>query len=215
MRLQRDSEETFTTAEAAVILTMAGNDAGAHVTKRAVDSVIGKQLFPAGAMRRRRRQRSLTATGLMIVATEFTLRRELPVTALRKRVYQAMLHQHAAEGRIPAGETVTVNVEAPLARMAQALDRFRNLMALIEVNPEVQRGEPVLRGTRVTVATIAALAEGGTPVAEILRHYPSITAEQIEAAGAYAKAHPRRGRPSLPTGGKVLTRISVNDLKAG
>jgi uncharacterized protein (DUF433 family) len=214
MRFQRDSEETFTTAEAAVILTMAGSSSGAMVTKRAVDSVIGKQLFPVGVVKRRRRQRQLTAAGLMIVATEFTLRRELPVMALRKRVYQAMLHPDAAEGRILAGETVTVNVEAPLARTVEALDRFRHLMALVEVDPQIQRGEPVLRGTCVTVATIAALAEGGTPTAEILRHYPSITAKQVEAARVYAKAYPRRGRPSLPAGGKVLAQMSVDDLKA-
>ena len=141
--------------------------------------LIGKQLFPAGVVKRRRRERSLTATGLMIVATEFALRRELPVTALRKRVYQTMLRESAAHGQIAAGDTVTVNVEAPLARTSQALEQFRRLMALVEVNPEIQRGEPVLRGTRVTVSSIAAITEGGSSIAEILRHYPSLTAEQV------------------------------------
>ena len=160
MRSNRDTEETFTTAEAAVILTMAGSPESIPVTKRAVDGVIGKQLFPAGVVKRRLHERSLTSTGVMIVATEFALRRELPVTALRKRIYQTMLRESAAQGQIAAGETVTVNVEAPLARTSQALERFRRLMAFVEVNPEIQRGEPVLRGTRVTVATIAAIAEG-------------------------------------------------------
>ena len=214
MPSNRDTEETFTTAEAAVILTMAGSPVSIPVTKRAVDGVIGKQLFPAGVVKRRRRERSLTATGLMIVATEFALRRELPVTALRKRVYQTMLRESAAHGQIAAGDTVTVNVEAPLARTSQALERFRRLMALVEVNPEIQRGEPVLRGTRVTVSSIAAITEGGSSIAEILRHYPSLTAEQVEAAGLYAKAHPRRGRPSLPEAGKVLLKMRVDELRA-
>ncbi len=212
MPTHRQTEETFTTAEVAVILTMA--DAQASITRRAVEGVIVKEFFPSSAVKRRDRQRTLTATGLMIMATEFTLRRELPVAALRKRIYQTMLRQHAAQGRIAAGDTITVNVEAPLARASEALNRYRRLMELVEVNPEIQHGEPVLRGTRVTVYTIAALAEAGTPIDEILRHYPSLSARQIEAARLYASAHPRRNHHSLPGNGRVLLEMKIPELNA-
>ena len=211
---RRFKEETFTTAEAAVILTMASAQPNASVTKRAVDSLIDKQLFPAAVVKRHHRTRSLTSTGIGIAAAEFILRRELPVTGLRKRVYQKMAQDGATQGRVAAGETVSVNVEAPLARVFEALGQYRRLMKQIVVDNTIQHGEPVLLGSRVTVYTIAEIAEQGTPINEILRHYPAITAEQIEAACLFAKAHPRRGRPALPSKGKVLLEMSAEDLKA-
>jgi len=212
MPVPRRAEETFTTTEAAVILTMA--DAQANITRRAVEGVIVKEFFPSSAVKRRHRQLALTATGLLIMAAEFALRRDLPVAALRKRIYRTMLRQRAAYGHIAAGETVTVNVEAPLARASDALSRYRRLMELVEVNPEIQHGEPVLRGTRVTVYTIAALSAAGTPTEEILRHYPNLTVRQVEAARLYASAHPRRSHPSSTGIGRVVLEMGVAELNA-
>lgn len=81
----------------------------------------------------------------------------------------------------------------------------------IETRPDVQRGEPVIRGTRITVYTIAALVERGTPVDEILRHYPSLTAEQVEAAHRYAQAQPRVP-PLIGHRGSIVFEISAKDL---
>jgi uncharacterized protein (DUF433 family) len=81
----------------------------------------------------------------------------------------------------------------------------------IEIRPDVQRGEPVIRGTRVTAYTIAEIANRGTPVHEILRHYPSLTVEQIEAARDFARAHPRALTPIKPQG-RVVFEILAKDL---
>ena len=56
----------------------------------------------------------------------------------------------------------------------------------ITVNPLVMHGKACVRGTRIPVAVaLAHLADGLAP-AEIIRSYPSLTLEAIQAALAYA-----------------------------
>jgi uncharacterized protein (DUF433 family) len=72
-------------------------------------------------------------------------------------------------------------------------DAWRNVVV---EDPEILGGTPVIKGTRVPVFHIAAEVEAGTPVAQILRSYPSLNEWQIEAAASYARAvPPRRGDP--------------------
>lgn len=55
-------------------------------------------------------------------------------------------------------------------------------------DPRVCSGEPVIKGTRVTLRTLlASLGEGGT-VDEILADYPSITMDDLRAVIAFAAA---------------------------
>jgi uncharacterized protein (DUF433 family) len=58
----------------------------------------------------------------------------------------------------------------------------------IEQNPRVCGGEPVVKGTRVTLRTIlASLAEGAT-AEEILEDFPTLKKEDIRAVIAFAAA---------------------------
>jgi uncharacterized protein (DUF433 family) len=55
-------------------------------------------------------------------------------------------------------------------------------------NPAICGGQPVIRGTRVTLRTVlASLAEGAT-VEEILDDFPSLTEQGIRAVIAFAAA---------------------------
>ena len=57
---------------------------------------------------------------------------------------------------------------------------------LIERNPQIMLGKPVIKGTRITVELlIRKLAEGFT-VNDVLDMYPHLTLEQVQAAFAYA-----------------------------
>jgi uncharacterized protein (DUF433 family) len=47
-------------------------------------------------------------------------------------------------------------------------------------------GKPCIRGTRVTVGTIVGLIASGSSTEEILRDYPYIQADDIQAALSYA-----------------------------
>jgi len=56
----------------------------------------------------------------------------------------------------------------------------------ITINPTVRSGQPVIRGTRTTVADILGLLAAGAPQTEILSDFPWLTAGDIESALEYA-----------------------------
>lgn len=56
----------------------------------------------------------------------------------------------------------------------------------IEVNPDICHGKPIIRGTRIMVRNILGSLAGGESIQEIIKNYPELTVEDIEAAIAYA-----------------------------
>jgi uncharacterized protein (DUF433 family) len=62
----------------------------------------------------------------------------------------------------------------------------------IEVNPQIQGGFPVVRGTRVTVDAICGRWEDGATLADILADYPSLDADDVLDALAYDDMAARR-----------------------
>ena len=76
------------------------------------------------------------------------------------------------------------------------------LRQLVTSDPEIMRGTPVFKGTRIPVDLVAdMLAQGATPQ-EILEGYPTLNEgyptlnkERIAIAPLYMRAFPRRGRP--------------------
>ena len=67
-------------------------------------------------------------------------------------------------------------------------------------DPDICSGEPVIKGTRVTLRTLLhSLAEGAT-VAEILDDFPTLTEDDVRAAIAFAAASAAEDIPfaSLP-----------------
>lgn len=56
----------------------------------------------------------------------------------------------------------------------------------ITVNPAVLHGKACIRGTRIPVAVVLANLADGLSASEIIRSYPSLTAEGIQAALSYA-----------------------------
>ena len=56
----------------------------------------------------------------------------------------------------------------------------------ITVNPDVRSGQPIIRGTRTTVADILALLASGASETEILADFPWLKSEDVRAALEYA-----------------------------
>ena len=56
----------------------------------------------------------------------------------------------------------------------------------ITVSPAVLHGKAGIRGTRIPVAVLLANLADGLSASEIIRSYPSLNAEAIQAALAYA-----------------------------
>lgn len=62
-------------------------------------------------------------------------------------------------------------------------------------DPRVVGGQPVFKGTRVTLKTVlASLAEGAT-VDEILKDFPTLSEDDVRAAIAFAAASAQEDLP--------------------
>jgi uncharacterized protein (DUF433 family) len=68
-------------------------------------------------------------------------------------------------------------------------------------DPGVCGGETVFMGTRVTLRTVLASLAEGASVEEILADFPTLTAEQVRAAIAFAAASAEEDLPlpGIPT----------------
>lgn len=56
----------------------------------------------------------------------------------------------------------------------------------ISVDPTICHGKACIRGTRIPVSVVLANLAARLPEAELLREYPSLTPEAVQAALAYA-----------------------------
>jgi len=56
----------------------------------------------------------------------------------------------------------------------------------ITMNPGVMAGKAVIRGTRIAVDLVVRMVAQGIPEEELLREYPRLTKEDIQAALMYA-----------------------------
>ncbi|HET7117443.1 MAG TPA: DUF433 domain-containing protein [Hanamia sp.] len=61
-----------------------------------------------------------------------------------------------------------------------------NYTEFIESNPDIMLGKPVIRGTRITVELIIQKLSDGASHQQLLEAYPTLTANDILAALAYA-----------------------------
>jgi uncharacterized protein (DUF433 family) len=75
------------------------------------------------------------------------------------------------------------------------------------------KADPFIKGTTIEVHRIAALLDGGATVDDVRWAYPSLTAEQIENARAYAVANPKHGRPYPKESLKQIMKHGLRDMK--
>ena len=60
-------------------------------------------------------------------------------------------------------------------------------MELIEINPKIMLGKPVIKGTRITVEHIISLLSQDISIGEILEEYKGLEKQQILACLQYAE----------------------------
>ncbi|MCX7037698.1 MAG: DUF433 domain-containing protein [Spirochaetes bacterium] len=68
----------------------------------------------------------------------------------------------------------------------------------ITQDPRVMGGKPCVRGLRVTVGTIVGLLASGHSHEEILKEYPYLEGDDIQAARSYAAWRSEEVGVSLP-----------------
>jgi uncharacterized protein (DUF433 family) len=106
---------------------------------------------------------------------------------------------------------INVHIAVEVGALRERLKEMERLWSFVTIDPEVRAGEPVVHGTRIAVHTLADLAAQGAPEKELLEDYPSLSRESLNAALAWARMYPRRGRPpSAPAwkNGVVIRRGS-------
>ncbi len=111
----------------------------------------------------------------------------------RRRVVRHVLDD--PEARTVRENIVSVDVrpmERGVKRGTAALEKARKMIAS---DRDILGGAPCFKGTRIAVHDIAEMRANGDDVAAIRDAYPTLTEAQVTAAGIYAEAYPRRGRP--------------------
>jgi len=74
----------------------------------------------------------------------------------------------------------------------------RALRDVIVRDPRICGGEPVTRGTRISLRTVLASLADGDTVDDLLRDFPALTAADVQAVIAFAAA---AAQEDLPTPG--------------
>jgi uncharacterized protein (DUF433 family) len=134
--------------------------------------------------------------------------------ATRRQIARA-IEQAPNADMVPVspGGALVVEIKAARKRVEDALRRLVQAERMIVSDPDVMKGTPVYRGTRIPVHAIAGMLAQGATVQEILEGYPALTRENVELAPVYAKAFPRRGRPpARPWARQQPRRVTRNRL---
>jgi uncharacterized protein (DUF433 family) len=112
----------------------------------------------------------------------------------RKRLFAAIDENPEAD-TVRADDYLIVDVARAREHLAARGEALREADKIIHSVKGVVGGEPVFKGTRVPVRTIAAMKLQGAATDEITEGYPALTARMVDLAEIWAAAHPARGRP--------------------
>ncbi len=97
---------------------------------------------------------------------------------------------HRNSGVKPCPQTTAGNASYPAhARLVYALHleaTMNDILHRITIDPEICNGKPTIRSKRITVQTILEFLTAGESREEILRQFPFLEAEDIEACLAFA-----------------------------
>jgi uncharacterized protein (DUF433 family) len=69
-------------------------------------------------------------------------------------------------------------------------DLYQKGLARIVSDAEILAGEPVFRGTRLSVRHIGGMRLNGEPAERIREDYPELSTEDVEFAAVYTAANP-------------------------
>ncbi len=122
--------------------------------------------------------------------------RLLPVSA-RRAIARQIESSPGKDIVVPGGgSALAIQVKSVRQDLDAELKKLERAAEMAISDPEVMRGTPVYRGTRIPVELIANIVRQGAKIDEILEGYPALNREKIELALLYVQAFPRRGRPA-------------------
>lgn len=178
----------YTPAEAAAVSQIGIKAVHNAIDKKIVDTV-SSAATPAKSVRRR----VLTAEGLLHLKLWYGVGSTLAAER-RQRLFEAIKEKPAAK-TVKADDLLIVDVAEARKQLNARIRDLDEAESVIGRVKGVMSGEPVFKGTRVPVRTVAAMLAQGADEADLLDGYPSLTARMIELAKIWTAAHPTRGRP--------------------
>ncbi|MFP5206459.1 MAG: DUF433 domain-containing protein [Acidobacteriota bacterium] len=195
------TENSYTPAQASAV---------AKLPLKAVQKLIDGRLIRPRRMRSgRETQRLLSPEQLVYLRLEAEGVRLLPLAARREVARTVVSKPEVHSIAVAGGSALVIEVEHARREVEQELKRLRKVQAMVVSDPEIMRGTPVFKGTRIPVELVAEMAAEGATVEEILAGYPALSREQVELAPLYVAAFPRRGRPAQrPWAKKKPVRIT-------
>jgi uncharacterized protein (DUF433 family) len=132
--------------------------------------------------------------------------RSLPLAA-RRQVARAVQQDSGIDAMlISEGSVILIQCKSARKDVEMGLRRLAEATRMVESDPDIMRGAPVYKGTRIPVHAIADMLSQGTTVPEILEGYPALTRQKVELTPLYVKAFPRRGRPVVRAWAKRPSR---------
>jgi len=182
---------------AATGYTPAQASALANLPLPAVHKLIERRLIRPRRLRTGRSiQRMLSREQVLYLRLEAEGVRLLPIAARRAIARKIESSPEVDAVVLTEGSAVVIQVKSVRCELDQDLKKLERAENMIASDPEIMRGTPVYRGTRIPVDLIADILNQGATPEEILEGYPALDREKVELARLYVQAFPRRGRPA-------------------
>jgi uncharacterized protein (DUF433 family) len=160
---------------------------------KAIDSrLIRPRSARAGAIVRR----LLSKEQLIYLQLEADGVRLLPVGTRREIAESVQRSPKTEKLSVANGAALLIEIGTARRAVESQLKQLTRMEEMVVSDPEIMRGTPVFKGTRIPVDLVADMLAQGTTAEEILEGYPTLSKEEIAIAPLYMRAFPRRGRPS-------------------
>ena len=177
--------------------TPAQASAVANLPLPAVHKLIERRLIRPRRLRTGRSiQRMLSREQVLYLRLEAEGVRLLPIPARRAIAKKIESSPEIDTVILAEGPALIIQVKSVRLELDQDLRRLQRAENIIVSDPEIMRGTPVYRGTRIPVELIADMLIQGAKPEEILEGYPALDRERVELAPLYVQAFPRHGRPA-------------------
>jgi excisionase family DNA binding protein len=162
------------------------------VTETTVKKAVDQKVIPS----RKRGSQSCIEVDDVPVLAMLGLLTEMRLVLKHKRRVREWLRTPSAPDELELTPALVARKVGEVEEARRRAERYAGLREKWIVNdPDIKGGEPVIRGSRVSVHTLASRIRQGESSAVLDEDFPHIPAEAREVAVQYARANPRRGRP--------------------
>jgi uncharacterized protein (DUF433 family) len=121
--------------------------------------------------------------------------RLLPVGTRREIAESIQRSPQTEKLPVANGTALLIEIGAARRKVESQLKQLAHIEEMVVSDPEIMRGTPVFKGTRIPVDLVADMLAQGATVEEVLEGYPTLNKEKVAIAPLYMRAFPRRGRP--------------------